>query len=86
MIDGIFLDFATKEDIATVDRLYKEERKGSAIALQLRRITQKWVELYNHKCNTSTNPQNKLQASKQIEDSTSRTIKINSYGVSKLML
>lgn len=49
MIDGLFLDIATKQDIQTVNRLYATGRKGSAVALQLRRITIVWEQLINGK-------------------------------------
>lgn len=49
MIDGLFLDIASEQDIDTVNRLYSEGHKGPAIALQLRRITIVWEKLINGK-------------------------------------
>lgn len=45
MVDSMFRDIASREELQTVDRLYSEGRKGSAIVYQLRRIREKWVEL-----------------------------------------
>lgn len=47
MLEGLFLDVATPEDRATVDRLYKERNFGAAEQLAVRRIRDKWVELMN---------------------------------------
>jgi hypothetical protein len=44
MLDRIFNTIANSDDISTVNRLYKEGLKGSAVAKQLRKITYIWNE------------------------------------------
>lgn len=46
MIESLFLDIAKPGEMEIVNKLYNEGNKGSAIVYQLRRIREKWVELF----------------------------------------
>lgn len=48
IIDGMFLDIASPEEIETVNQLYARRQKGSAVVYQLKRIKARWVELINN--------------------------------------
>ena len=47
IVEGMFRDICSTEEMATVDKLYKEGQKGSAIVYMLKRIRNKWVEMFN---------------------------------------
>lgn len=42
MIEEMFRDCATKEELQTVDSLYRLNNKGSAIVFMLKRIRRQW--------------------------------------------
>ena len=47
IVEGMFLDIATKEERQKVDELYANNNKGSAIVYMLKRIRDEWVVLIN---------------------------------------
>lgn len=47
IIDGLFLDIASPEEIRIVDDLYSRGMKGSAVVYQLKRIRAVWVKMIN---------------------------------------
>lgn len=54
IIEGIYRDFATPEDLNKVEELYSTGRKGPAIHKMMIAIRNKWIELnselYKLKC------------------------------------
>lgn len=55
IVEGMFRDICTTEEMDTVDKLYEEGRKGSAIVYMLKRIRNKWVEMINEEYNKPVN-------------------------------
>jgi hypothetical protein len=47
LIDSMYRDIASPEEILMVDRLYARGQKGTAISAQLRKIRQVWPLLVN---------------------------------------
>jgi hypothetical protein len=47
IIEGMFKDICTPEEMEIVDRMYKMGQKGGAVVFMLKRIRSKWVEMIN---------------------------------------
>ena len=48
MLEGLFLDIATPEDVESIERLYEKRNFGAAEQLAVRRIREIWPELINN--------------------------------------
>jgi len=76
LIEGMFLDIATKEERQKVDALYASRAKGSAIVYMLKRIRDHWVIMINAREKNKHIPLS--------DTGKERLIKINSGGKSWL--
>jgi len=47
MLEGLFLDVASPADREKVNRLYEKRNYGAAEQIAVRRIRDRWVELFN---------------------------------------
>jgi len=47
MLEGLFLDVASPEDREVINRLYEKRNYGAAEQIAVRRIRDRWVELFN---------------------------------------
>jgi len=75
IIEGMFLDIATKEEKRKIDELYAMGNKGSAIVYMLKRIRDEWIVMMNNKEKASYKPVTDTGEEK-------RTFKVNYKGMS----
>lgn len=46
ILESMYRDFATEDELAEIERLYKIGQKGSAEAKMLRAVREKWLDLW----------------------------------------
>jgi hypothetical protein len=48
MLEGMFKDIASKEDLKKLESMYAAGHKGAAEVFMLKKIVPQWVVMFNH--------------------------------------